>query len=68
MEKENYDDIVDEVDEFEIPWETEANFTIAVTGKLFMYLYHNQKRTFGLMLERASVFARMRPDEKALLI
>lgn len=65
---ENYDDIVDVVDDFEVPWEHDANFTIAVTGKLFMHLYHHHRRTFGLMLERASVFARMKPDEKALLI
>lgn len=70
MENENIDHLVDDVD----PWKTNENFVIAISGKAFSLLLRQidknpkARRVFGIMLERAQVFARMKPDEKALLI
>ncbi len=70
MESENLDHLVDDV----VPWKGDENFVIAITGKAFSKLLENidlnpkARKVFGIMLERAQVFARMRPEEKALLI
>lgn len=67
---ENLDHLIDDQD----PWKTDEPFVIAMSGKAFQLLIdqieYNPKarRVFGIMLERASIFARMKPDQKALLV
>ena len=54
-------------EEFE---EQNKNFTIAMTGKAFHYICSKPSMTYTLnkVLLHAKVFARMSPDDKALLV
>ena len=62
--------------EIKKPWSSlnSANYSLAISGQVFSYLLkakkHNKnyKKMFENMLEKAQIFARMKPREKALLI
>ena len=61
-------------DKNKFPWNTKKvgdKFGIALNGKALTYLYENKQDNEELLCEvigRASVYSRMSPDEKALLV
>ncbi|MFO0116317.1 MAG: hypothetical protein ACK521_01390 [bacterium] len=49
----------------------DENVELAISGKLMRYLYNNRSKdgwTYRAVLCRANVFARMAPDDKAMLV
>ncbi|CAD8171278.1 unnamed protein product [Paramecium pentaurelia] len=67
---ENLDHLIDDQD----PWKTNEPFVIAISGKAFQLLTKQidtnpaARKVFGKLLERAQIFARMKPEQKAQLI
>ena len=55
-----------------LPWSyKDSNVELAISGKLMRYLYTNRAKdgwTYRAVLSRANVFARMAPDDKAMLV
>jgi len=44
---------------------------LSISGKLMRYLYNNRDKdgwTYRAVISRANVFARMAPDDKAMLV
>ncbi|CAD8214246.1 unnamed protein product [Paramecium octaurelia] len=70
LKAENLDHLIDDQD----PWKTDQPFVVAISGKAFQLLLNQidtnpkARRLFGLMLEKAQIFARMKPEQKAQLI
>lgn len=70
LQLENLDHLIEDQD----PWKTDEPFVIAISGKAFDLLYRQvesnpkARKVFGKMLEKAQIFARMKPEQKALLI
>ena len=55
-----------------LPWDyKDTNISVALTGRAFRLAYDNQEKdpyVFRSILARGKVFARMSPDDKALLV
>ena len=56
----------------QLPWSyRNQDIEVALTGKAFRYIFeHGEENPFTLksVLAKASIFARMSPDDKALLV
>ena len=55
-----------------LPWDyQDANLNVALTGKAFKHIYDRKQQNpfmFNSVLSKAKVYARMSPDDKALLV
>ena len=55
-----------------LPWDyLDEKVNVALTGKAFKYIYERQRQNpfmFSSVLAKAKVYARMSPDDKALLV
>ena len=56
----------------QVPWNyQDENINVALTGKAFRYAFERQQQNpfmFNSILSKAKVYARMSPDDKALLV
>ena len=56
----------------QLPWEyQDENISVALTGKAFKYVYERKAQSpfiFNSILSKAKVYARMSPDDKAMLV
>lgn len=55
-----------------LPWDyQDDNLNVALTGKAFKHIYDRKQQNpfmFNSVLSKAKVYARMSPDDKALLV